>query len=60
MMGANWEDDLMGYEPPALNPHYYCGTVHSPACPTGEHPVPDLACPWVTAGQSCPTGQHGR
>lgn len=40
------------------NPHYMCGTVHSPRCPTGEHAVPVGVCLWVQGGEQCPTGEH--
>jgi hypothetical protein len=37
-LAGEWETELMPVEPAEPNPHYFCSTIHSPACPTGEHP----------------------
>ncbi|HEV8174960.1 MAG TPA: hypothetical protein VGP91_15065, partial [Actinoplanes sp.] len=35
---VDWVDELMADTPPVpANPHYVCGMVDSPPCPTGEH-----------------------
>jgi len=35
---TDWVDDLLADTPPVPpNPHYACGMMTSPPCPTGEH-----------------------
>lgn len=37
-MSEEWEREFMqGADPQEPNPHWACGTVTSPECPTGEH-----------------------
>lgn len=33
----DWENELLDGPPVADNPHWQCGTLTSPPCPTGEH-----------------------
>jgi hypothetical protein len=49
--GHGWVDELLADAPPVPpNPHYACGMISSPACPTGEHGS-DTWRRWLTADQ---------